>query len=42
MKSFKLSSIVVAAVMSAAAQSAATAFAQVTVGGAPKIGRAHV
>ena len=35
MKSFKLSSLVVAAVMSVAALSAGSAFAQVTVGGAP-------
>ena len=35
MKSFKLSTLVVAAVMSLSAFSAASAFAQVTVGGAP-------
>ena len=35
MKTFKLSTLVVAAVMSVAALSAASAFAQVTVGGAP-------
>ena len=35
MKTFKLSTLVVAAVMSASALSAASAFAQVTVGGAP-------